>query len=120
VGVYSRIGALPNTYAVLFTATPIGGALQTQSGETIDVRYFSFDEIPDNLSFGHQQRIDDARKGIGGSIAVTQEITLPIGQKISSQDIVEARKLPRESRLAFYRRVKEHATIHVKKDVAEK
>jgi len=120
VGVYSRIGNLPDTHAVLFTAIPTGGNLQIQPGETIDVRFFAFDEIPDDLSFGHRKRIEDAIYGIGGSVVVTQEMILPPGQEISSNDIVAARKLSRESRLAFYQQTLKQASIRIKTDVGEK
>ena len=120
VGVYSCLGALPDTHAVLFTAIPTGGNIQTQPGETIDARFFSFDEIPDDLSFGHRQRIEDAMNGTGGSIVVTQEMLLPVGQKISPKDIIEARKLSRESRLEFYQQSIKQATIRAKTEVGEK
>ncbi len=119
VGVYSRIGALPDIHAVLFTATPTGGNIQTQLRETIDVRFFSFDEIPDDLSFGHGKRIEDAIKGVGGGIAVTQKMTLPLGQKISPIDLDETRKLRRESRIEFYQQTMKQATIRVTTDVGE-
>jgi ADP-ribose pyrophosphatase YjhB (NUDIX family) len=63
VGIYSLIGAIPDTHAVLFRAEPVGGTIQTQPGETIDVRYFPLDEIPEDLSFGHRKRIEDTVMG---------------------------------------------------------
>ncbi len=117
VGVYSRIGALPDVHAVLFTATPIGASLQTQPGETIEVRYFPLDQIPDNLSFGHRKRIEDAIGGVGSGIAVTQELTLPLGQKITSHALAETRKLDRETRVEFYRQMMKQATLRVKTDI---
>ena len=99
VGICSRIGDLPDTHAVLFTATPIGGRLQTQPGGTIEVRFFPFNEIPEDLSIGHQKRIEDAIKGIGGGVAAVQVMTLPALQKIGHDDILEIRKQPRRARL---------------------
>ena len=76
VGVYSRIGGMWNdVHAVLFAAKPVGGALKIQPGETIEVRYFPFEEIPDELLFGHRRRILDAIHEVSG-IAVKQELNL--------------------------------------------
>lgn len=60
VGVYSRIGALPDIHAIHFSAIPTGGELRTQVGETLDVRYFPVDDLPDEMIFGHQRRIIDS------------------------------------------------------------
>jgi ADP-ribose pyrophosphatase YjhB (NUDIX family) len=117
VGIYSRVGALPDSHAVLFTAVAVGGRLQTQPGETIDVRYFSFKEIPNDLSPGHQKRIEDAISGTGGSVAVIQETILPVDQKVSSEEIMEIRTQSREARLEFYRRVIKPAVIQIKTEV---
>lgn len=120
VGIYSRLGDLANTHAVLFSAIPLGGNIQTQVGETLDVRFYRFDEIPENLSFGHRQRIDDVISGIGGSVAVIQEMLLPIGGKISREDIIQARNMHREERLDFYQRTMGQAEIKMKTEVGER
>lgn len=117
VGIYSRLGDLGDTLVILFSGILIGGTIQTQPGETIDVRFFPIDELPENLSFGHRKRIEDALKGIGGSTAVTQEMILPEGGKITRQDIIAARKLPREARLEFYERTMKNARIINKTEV---
>src|SRR5512143_2247708 len=50
VGVYSRIGGMWNdVHAVLFAARPVGGELKLQPGETVEVEYFPFNEIPDEV-----------------------------------------------------------------------
>ncbi len=118
VGIYSNTGAFPSAHAVLFTAVPIGGEIQIQPGETIDVCYFTFDDIPDDLSFGHRKKIEDARNGIGGSIAITHEMVLPMGKKLNNKDIIEARKIPREARLELYQQVMKCAVFQVKIDVS--
>ena len=51
VGVYSRLGGLPDVHAVLYKAIPIGGELRTQPGETLEVDYFPFDKLPEDISF---------------------------------------------------------------------
>jgi hypothetical protein len=113
------MGDLGNSHALLFSSVPVGGNIQFQPGETLEVRYFSLDEIPEDLSFGHRKRIEDAVNGIGGSIAVIQEMNLPSGSKITREDIIKARKLPREERLAFYERTMKQAEMRVKIEVGE-
>src|SRR3990172_7682886 len=73
VGVYSRLGGLPDVHAVLYTARPIGGELKTQPGETIEVAYFSFDHLPEEISFGHIKRITDAINDMQG-VSVRQQM----------------------------------------------
>lgn len=73
VGVYSRLGGLPNIHAVLYEARPIGGELRLQPGETIEVKYFAFDDLPDEMAFAHRKRIADAMGGKSG-MSVKQEI----------------------------------------------
>lgn len=119
VGIYSRLGDLANTHAVLFSARLIGGSIQAQAGETIDARFYPMDEIPENLSFGHRERIEDAILGIGGSTAVTQEMVLPVDGKIDREDIVQTRKMTREARLEFYKRTMGRAEIKQKTEVGE-
>ena len=62
IGLYSRIGAISDIHAVHFSAIPTGGKLQTQAGETLEVRYFPVDDLPDEMIFGHQRRITDSVK----------------------------------------------------------
>ena len=74
VGVYSRMGGgMRDTHAILYAAKPVGGALKTQPGETIDVAYFPFDQLPQELLFGHKKRIQDALRGATG-LSVRQQI----------------------------------------------
>src|SRR5512134_1663060 len=50
VGVYSRLGGgLTDVHAVLYTAKSIGGELQVQPGETVEVAYFPFGSLPKEL-----------------------------------------------------------------------
>ena len=55
VGVYSRMGGgMHDVHAVLYTAKPIGGELATQPNETVEVAFFPFDQLPEELLFGHK------------------------------------------------------------------
>jgi ADP-ribose pyrophosphatase YjhB (NUDIX family) len=117
VGIYSRMGGIPDTHAVLFRAEPVGGALSTQPGETIEVRYFQFDQIPEDLSFGHRKRIEDAIAGIGGSLAVKQEMVFISGQKPGQKEVAKFRKQPREVRIQLFKQVMEQVEIRVETEV---
>ena len=73
IGVYSRLGGIPDVHAVLYEARPIGGALKLQAGETIEVKYFALNELPHEIAFAHKRRIKDAFDGKTG-MSVKQEI----------------------------------------------
>ena len=68
-----------DVHAVLFAAKPVGSALKIQPGETIEVRYFPFEEIPDELLFGHRRRILDAIHE--GQWDRSKTGTQPVGEK---------------------------------------
>ncbi len=68
VGIYSRPTDKPSGHAVVFAAIPVGGEISCQPGETLEVRYFSLDDLPIALSFGHKRRIEDAVQGVGGPV----------------------------------------------------
>ncbi len=102
VGVYSRLGGMWNdVHAVLFAAKPIGGQLKTQPGETVEVAYFPFNEIPGELLFGHERRIQDAVHAVSG-IAVRQELRLPLEDKPTRQELYTLRDQSGLSRQQFY------------------
>ena len=102
VGVYSRIGGMWNdVHAVLFAAKPVGGALKIQPGETIEVCYFPFEEIPDELLFGHRRRILDTIHEVSG-IAVKQELNLLEESKPTRQELYALRDQSGLSRQQFY------------------
>lgn len=102
VGVYSRVGGMWNDmHAVLFAAKPVGGELKTQPGETMEVAYFPFDEIPDELLFGHKQRINDAIHQVIG-IAVKQELNMTANDRPSRKELYDLRDQSGLSRQEFY------------------
>jgi len=102
VGVYSRIGAgMHDVHAILYVAKPIGGELRTQPNETIEVAYFPFDRLPDELLFGHKKRIQDAIHDRSG-MSVRQEIKIADTKSYTRQEIYEARDRSGLSRQQFY------------------
>ncbi len=75
VGIYS----IPEARAwvnliVLFVGEPIGGTLKAQEDEVLEMAYFYFDAIPENLLWGHRQRILDALNGNGGGTVWLQYV----------------------------------------------
>jgi len=111
VGIYSRVGNVSPGHMVLFAATPIGGELKCQPGETIAVEWFASDEIPGLLSPGHKRRIADAMKGIRGT-AVAQDINSPtLPDKITGNQLYELRDKSGLSRQEFYINMMENAEI---------
>jgi ADP-ribose pyrophosphatase YjhB (NUDIX family) len=102
VGVYSRIGGMwSDVHAVLFAARPVGGQLKIQPGETVEVAYFSFNEIPNELLFGHERRIRDAIQAVSG-IAVKQVLNLSMENKPTRQELYAQRDRSGLSRQQFY------------------
>jgi ADP-ribose pyrophosphatase YjhB (NUDIX family) len=102
VGVYSRMGGgMHDVHAVLYAAKPVGGELRTQPNETIEVAYFSFDQLPGELLFGHKKRIDDAIHNRTG-VSVRQEIKLSDTRNHTRKEIYETRDRSGLSRQQFY------------------
>jgi ADP-ribose pyrophosphatase YjhB (NUDIX family) len=102
VGVYSRLGGgMRDVHAVLYTAKPVGGELKTQPHETIAVAYFPFDQLPEELLFGHKRRIQDAIQGIK-AVSVRQEIKTSDAKIYTRKELYEARDLSGLSRREFY------------------
>ncbi len=111
VGIYSRVGNVSPGYMILFAAKPIGGEIKCQPGETIEVKWFAFDQIPSPLSAGHARRIKDAIEGASG-IAVLQEIKSPTWpEKITRKELYELRDQSGLPRQEFYLKLVENAEL---------
>ena len=120
VGIYSRLGNMVPVHAVLFTATPVGGEIKCQEGETIAVEWFEFDKIPTPLSAGHKKRIEDIIAGKKG-IAVLQEINLSaFPERITRKELIQLRDKSGLSHQDFYLKIVEHAEIIEKIEVEGK
>ena len=111
VGIYSRLGNFFPGHMILFAAKPVGGEIKCQEGETIEVEWFAFDEIPSLLSVGHKKRIEDAIAGKSG-IVVLQEINVPaFPENLMRKELIELRDRSDLSRQDFYIQMIEQAEL---------
>lgn len=101
VGIYSRLGGMRDEHAVVFRGTQIGGELRIQRGETIEVAYFPFDRLPDEILIGHKRRILDAIQNRQG-IAVRQEERNSSAKRIPRSELYQLRDRSGLSRREFY------------------
>jgi hypothetical protein len=90
-----------DVHAVLFAARPVGGELRLQPGETVEVKYFPFEEIPEEVLFGHRKRIEDAIRDVNG-IAVKQELNLFEEKKPTRKELYALRDQSGLGRQDFY------------------
>jgi ADP-ribose pyrophosphatase YjhB (NUDIX family) len=111
VGVYSRLSNMSAGHMVLFAAKPVGGEIECQEGETIEVEWFAFDKIPEPLSLGHARRIKDAIEGARGMV-ILQEFILPaMPEKVTRKELLELFSKSGLSRQEFYLQLVEGAAI---------
>jgi ADP-ribose pyrophosphatase YjhB (NUDIX family) len=101
VGIYSRLGGMRDEHAVIFRGTQTGGELRIQNGETIEVAYFPFDRLPDEILLGQKRRILDAIQNRQG-IAVRQEERNSHANRISRSELYRLRDQSGLSRREFY------------------
>lgn len=110
VGVYSCLGGLPDVHVVLYEAKPTRGELTRQPGETIDVRYFAFDEFPNQMAFAHKQRIADVINRVQG-VSVRQQIKFLETSTHSRKELLELMKKSGLSPTEFYMQIIKDAEI---------
>jgi ADP-ribose pyrophosphatase YjhB (NUDIX family) len=101
VGVYSKLGYLNDVHSALFTATVTGGRLRMQPGETIELRYFEPDALPEEIVFGHGRRILDALGSVRG-IARIQQLEANTEVAKSARELYALRDESSLSRAEFY------------------
>jgi ADP-ribose pyrophosphatase YjhB (NUDIX family) len=101
VGIYSRPADVPSLHAIVFAALPVRGEICTQPGETLEVRFFDFNELPCELSFGHRRRIEDAFQGVTGAV-VLQRPEEPATRKAGREELYALRDQSALSPEQFY------------------
>jgi ADP-ribose pyrophosphatase YjhB (NUDIX family) len=114
VGIYSepKWGGR-GMHIVLFAARSIGGRLQPQASEVIDLSYFAPHELPDPLVWWHRQRISDAMEGTSG-VAWTQH-AWPFKKEMTRQEIYQLRDRSGLTRQEFYRRYFDQPSAKIEK-----
>jgi ADP-ribose pyrophosphatase YjhB (NUDIX family) len=69
VGIHSRPQWLSTgSHVAVFAATAIGGALALQPQEVLAARFFSPEELPEQMLLGHHQQVQDALHGVCGAV----------------------------------------------------
>jgi ADP-ribose pyrophosphatase YjhB (NUDIX family) len=69
VGVHSRPQWLAKGgHVVVFAAKVVSGELRLQPQEVLEARFFSREEIPEELLLGHRQQIEDTLNGVCGAV----------------------------------------------------
>jgi ADP-ribose pyrophosphatase YjhB (NUDIX family) len=101
VGIYSRLGGMRDEHAVIFRGIQTGGELRIQKGETIEVAYLPFDNLPEEILLGHKRRILDAIQNRQG-IVVRQEERNSHPNRISRSELYRLRDQSGLSRREFY------------------
>lgn len=103
VGVYSvQGGRAEGNHVVLFRAEPVGGVLQPEAGEVVEVGYYQPDQLPTPLVWWHRQRILDALKGVGGGVAWSQKLGWPFAPEVTRETVYRLRDQSNLSRQEFY------------------
>lgn len=102
VGVYSRVGGYTDLHGALFAAEITGGDLSPQVDEVIDTDWFDLHNLPDDIFWWHIPQIEDALKGVGGSIASVAHLE-PGFEAQSRTDLYRIRDESNLSRTQLYR-----------------
>lgn len=74
---------------VLFAAAVTKGELKPQEDEVLEVCFFDPLQLPEPLLWWHQQRIQDALSGIGGSVARLQDMIWPFDPEWTRKEVFE-------------------------------
>ena len=96
VGLYSRPNWFDGTHDVVFAAQPVGGELQTDGVETVDIGFFDPADLPQPLLPWHYDHIADAALKQNPVTVRRQDIAVPLNG-VSRKDFHELRaqnKLP--------------------------
>ena len=88
-------------HASCFAARPVGGQLQGQVEEVLELRYFAPDEIPSGLLSGHGQRIRDAFSGACG-LARSHNTPPPFDKPLTRQELYAMRDQSGLPKAEFY------------------
>ena len=103
VGIHSRPQWLSiGSHVVVFAATITGGTLVVQPQEVLEARFFSQDELPQEMLVGHHQQIMDAFDGVCGAVW-TYESEWGFQPGLTRQELYQLRDQSGLSPAEFYR-----------------
>lgn len=103
VGIYSQpqwIGG--GHHSVVFAATPTSGELCLCPGETLEIAYFAWDQLPADLLPWHRPMIADVIRGIGGSTVQCQDLRWPFPTTTTRREIYAERDRSGLARSEFF------------------
>lgn len=101
VGTYSTYFGQRVNHSVLFAARPVGGALQPQVNETLDLGYFAPDELPDLTMWWHREW---SRHVINGAQGLAWRTHIEIARPFQSrEELYHFRDTSGLTRQAFFR-----------------
>jgi 8-oxo-dGTP diphosphatase len=101
VGMYTQLRTHETFHLLTFAGHPIGGNLDPDPKEVVDIGYFERDGLPTPMLFGHGQQIADAWDGCVGT-AYRYQVHIPPECQISRNDLYALRDRSGLSRQAFY------------------
>jgi ADP-ribose pyrophosphatase YjhB (NUDIX family) len=102
VGVYSRTGSGVDVHLALFVARPVGGRLEPQVGEVLELGYFAPDALPEDMLWWHRQPVADVFDGVGSGVAWSFNVKTQ--QKVNSRaELYALRDRSGLSRSEFYK-----------------
>ncbi|MCP5095228.1 MAG: NUDIX domain-containing protein [Chloroflexi bacterium] len=101
IGIYSEIGSWSDWHIASFAAKVVGGELKPQVSETLDVRFFPIDALPENMFWWHRQHVVDYQAGYGGSSVMRQDVITQPGAN-SRAELYAMRDASGLSRVEFY------------------
>lgn len=102
VGLYSRPRWGGYHTAVVFAASPVGGALRAQPDEVRELGFFAPESLPEPLLRGHAERIHDVLAGHGGSVVKTHDVFRPAAMPTDRSALYESRDASESPRAEFY------------------
>ncbi|MCP4423914.1 MAG: NUDIX domain-containing protein [Chloroflexi bacterium] len=102
IGISSEIGAWSDWHIAGFAAKPIGGELNPQAEEIIDIGYFAPDDLPEEMFWWHRRHIADYFNGMGGSAVWRQDVPAQPGPT-NREELYALRDQSGLSRTEFYK-----------------
>ncbi len=102
IGIYSEIGGWSDWHIASFAARVVGGELNAQLDEVLELRYFSMNALPEDMFWWHRQHIADLQNGAGGSMMSRQDVISQPGAS-NRAELYAMRDNSGLSRRDFYR-----------------